>query len=87
MQQLAENIGAYYDTLYARGFDGPSAAVSSCKIPERTDEKFLKLCYSIFKKERKLFTSGKDFSIDSRELVSKINIRRDFSQIGTRLGE
>ena len=41
MEQLAENVGACYDTLYARGYDGPSDEVESCKFQVKNNAKFL----------------------------------------------
>jgi len=72
MEQLAENVGAHYETLYASGYKGPSKEVESCKFQLRNDTKFLEKCYNIFKEERSSFTAGTDFTIDSKILLAKI---------------
>jgi hypothetical protein len=72
MEQLAENVGAYYDTLYASGYNGPSKEVESCKF-HVNHTKFLEKCYNIFKQERILFTAGTDFTIEDKVLLSKIH--------------
>lgn len=73
MEQLAENVGAYYDNLYSIGFNGPSKEVESCKLHVKNDTKFLEKCYNIFKRERILYTAGTDFTIEEKLLLSKID--------------
>jgi hypothetical protein len=73
MEQLAENVGAYYDNLYSIGYNGPSKEVESCKLHVKNDTKFLEKCYNIFKRERILYTAGTDFTIEEPLLLSKID--------------
>ncbi len=72
MEQLAINVGARYETLYASGYDGPSKEVANCKFQLKNDIKFLERCYNIFKQERISYTDGTDFTVESEILLSKI---------------
>lgn len=72
MEQLAQNVGAYYQTLYASGYNGPSKDVDSCKFEQISNIRLLEKCYKIFKKERISYTAGTDFTVESDILLSRI---------------
>lgn len=69
MEQLSMNIGAHYGTLYSRDYQGPGKDVEKCKNLYIKD---LSVCFSIFKKERSLFSKGVIFSVSFEDLAAEI---------------
>ena len=69
MEQLSINIGVHYGTVYSREYQGPSKDVQKCKSLYIKD---LSSCFSIFKKERSLFSKGANFSVPFDHLAVKI---------------